>query len=355
MIGVVSIGDLVKEVISHHERVIRDLETERVFLTVNPGVLLGPGFSGAALARTPGASSIAAPGKTTSAEGDRDVSVPGAPRLNDRRTAPCWTGRRPAGRGPTRPPSWCRRCSRACSWTGWSASSSYIFRCSFWGGIRQGHRDLGLLQSIVSATSGCWAGAGDALDRAGLSFLTYGGVSLFVVVFAVYPFAAEMFRQAASQAPDPRHDRARRVHRHHGRAARHAADPEHHPDHVLQHQRGPHPGWARRRLFILAAASRIWSGAGGGPPRGKATARATQRARDPRDGSAYPLGPTSAANLAGYCTGHHRGKHQAPGWRHALAPDGTLTVTTPTGLADRRHRPGAVLIPCRSRTDPFVR
>jgi H+/gluconate symporter-like permease len=25
--------------------------------------------------------------------------------------------------------------------------------------------------------------------------LTYGGVSLFVVVFAVYPFAAEMFRQ----------------------------------------------------------------------------------------------------------------------------------------------------------------
>lgn len=27
--------------------------------------------------------------------------------------------------------------------------------------------------------------------------LTYGGVSLFVVVFAVYPFAAEMFRQVA--------------------------------------------------------------------------------------------------------------------------------------------------------------
>ena len=29
------------------------------------------------------------------------------------------------------------------------------------------------------------------------SLLTYGGVSLFVVVFAVYPFAAEMFRQSA--------------------------------------------------------------------------------------------------------------------------------------------------------------
>ncbi|WP_245899607.1 HNH endonuclease signature motif containing protein [Geodermatophilus normandii] len=46
----------------------------------------------------------------------------------------------------------------------------------------------------------------------------------------------------------------------------------------------------------------------------------------------WPTGPTTAANLAGYCTGHHRGKHQAPGWRHTLAPDGTLTVTTPTGL-----------------------
>jgi hypothetical protein len=46
----------------------------------------------------------------------------------------------------------------------------------------------------------------------------------------------------------------------------------------------------------------------------------------------YPNGPTSAANLAGYCTTDHRGKHQAPGWRHDLAPDGTLTVTTPTGL-----------------------
>jgi hypothetical protein len=46
----------------------------------------------------------------------------------------------------------------------------------------------------------------------------------------------------------------------------------------------------------------------------------------------WPEGPTSATNLTGYCTGHHRGKHQVPGWRHELAPDGTLTVTTPTGL-----------------------
>ena len=61
------------------------------------------------------------------------------------------------------------------------------------------------------------------------------------------------------------------------------------------------------------------------------------RRRVPRGGELdhhrpYPAGPTSAANLAGYCTTDHRGKHQAPGWRHQLDPDGTLTVTTPTGL-----------------------
>ena len=56
---------------------------------------------------------------------------------------------------------------------------------------------------------------------------------------------------------------------------------------------------------------------------------AVVRATDVRP---YPCGPTSAGNLAGFCTGHHRGKHQAPGWTHRLAPDGTLTVATPSGL-----------------------
>jgi hypothetical protein len=46
----------------------------------------------------------------------------------------------------------------------------------------------------------------------------------------------------------------------------------------------------------------------------------------------WPEGPTAAGNLVGFCTGHHRGKHQAPGWQYHLSPDGTLTVTTPTGL-----------------------
>ena len=66
------------------------------------------------------------------------------------------------------------------------------------------------------------------------AILTYGGVSLFVVVFAVYPFAAEMFRQsgipkrlipctialgAFSFTMDAH--------------AGHAADPEHHSNDVL--------------------------------------------------------------------------------------------------------------------------
>ncbi|TFV45088.1 HNH endonuclease signature motif containing protein [Blastococcus sp. TF02A_35] len=46
----------------------------------------------------------------------------------------------------------------------------------------------------------------------------------------------------------------------------------------------------------------------------------------------WPDGGTSATNLVGYCTPHHRGKHQAPGWLHQLSTDGTLTVVTPSGL-----------------------
>jgi hypothetical protein len=61
------------------------------------------------------------------------------------------------------------------------------------------------------------------------------------------------------------------------------------------------------------------------------------RRRVPRGGELdhnrpWPAGPTAAGNLTGFCTGHHRGKHQAPGWRHDLTGDGTLTVITPTGL-----------------------
>ncbi|MGY1616858.1 HNH endonuclease [Geodermatophilus sp. SYSU D00691] len=53
----------------------------------------------------------------------------------------------------------------------------------------------------------------------------------------------------------------------------------------------------------------------------------------------YPLGATSAANLTGYCTSDHRGKHQAPGWTRELAHDGRLTVTTPSGLVATTEPP----------------
>ncbi|MGX5657256.1 DUF222 domain-containing protein [Geodermatophilus nigrescens] len=53
----------------------------------------------------------------------------------------------------------------------------------------------------------------------------------------------------------------------------------------------------------------------------------------------WPAGPTTAANLTGFCTGHHRGKHQAPGWTHTLHPGGTLTVTTPSGLTASTQPP----------------
>jgi H+/gluconate symporter-like permease len=54
----------------------------------------------------------------------------------------------------------------------------------------------GFARSIVTAVIGL-VGRGNAMLSIALvcALLTYGGVSLFVVVFAVYPFAAEMFKQ----------------------------------------------------------------------------------------------------------------------------------------------------------------
>ena len=55
----------------------------------------------------------------------------------------------------------------------------------------------GFSRAIVSAVIG-FVGAGRAIPAIMIvtALLTYGGVSVFVAVFAVYPFAAEMFRQA---------------------------------------------------------------------------------------------------------------------------------------------------------------
>jgi len=55
----------------------------------------------------------------------------------------------------------------------------------------------GFSRSIVSAVIGMLGQARAMLSIVLVcALLTYGGVSLFVVVFAVYPFAAEMFRQS---------------------------------------------------------------------------------------------------------------------------------------------------------------
>ena len=109
----------------------------------------------------------------------------------------------------------------------------------------------GFSRAIVSAVIGMLG-----RERAILSIvlvcnlLTYGGVSLFVVAFAVYPFAAEVFRQ--SDIPKrliPGDHRAGRLHLHDGCAAGHAADPEHHPDHLLRHRRR----WAAPILGVVGA------------------------------------------------------------------------------------------------------
>src|ERR1700710_2063940 len=56
----------------------------------------------------------------------------------------------------------------------------------------------GFAQSIVSAIVGVMGRHRTILAVVLVcALLTYGGVSLFVVVFAVYPFAAEMFRQGS--------------------------------------------------------------------------------------------------------------------------------------------------------------
>ena len=49
-------------------------------------------------------------------------------------------------------------------------------------------------------------------------------------------------------------------------------------------------------------------------------------------------GETSCENLCCLCRRHHRLKTHARGWTHALAPDGTLTATTPSGV-ERTSRP----------------
>ena len=105
--------------------------------------------------------------------------------------------------------------------------------------VRQADRAVGVFADHRGRRDSASSASGARFSRSSLvcALLTYGGVSLFVVVFAVYPFAAEIFRRGnIPKAARPRHDRARRVHVHDGCTARHAADSEHHSDDVLRHR-----------------------------------------------------------------------------------------------------------------------
>ena len=88
------------------------------------------------------------------------------------------------------------RSTAACSWTRWSCFVKLYFPVFLLGAdLRQSDRAVRLLPLDRRRDDP----AGRA-ERAVLAIvivcalLTYGGVSLFVVVFAVYPFAAEAFR-----------------------------------------------------------------------------------------------------------------------------------------------------------------
>lgn len=56
-------------------------------------------------------------------------------------------------------------------------------------------------------------------------------------------------------------------------------------------------------------------------------------------------GVTDCANLCCLCRRHHRLKTHAPGWRFTMTVDGTLSVTTPSGVTRTTHPPGLRLPP----------
>ena len=55
-------------------------------------------------------------------------------------------------------------------------------------------------------------------------------------------------------------------------------------------------------------------------------------------------GPTDCANLCCLCRRHHRLKTHAPGWIFRLDTDGTLWVTTPSGVTRITRPPGGELL-----------
>ena len=60
---------------------------------------------------------------------------------------------------------------------------------------------------------------------------------------------------------------------------------------------------------------------------------------------AYPVGPTHPSNNKAYCRKHHLLKTFWPGWTERQDPDGTVTVTTPSGVAYSTKPLAALLFP----------
>jgi hypothetical protein len=63
-------------------------------------------------------------------------------------------------------------------------------------------------------------------------------------------------------------------------------------------------------------------------------------------------GPTACENLCCLCRSHHRLKTFAPGWHFRMDPDGTLHVTTPSGITRTTRPPGLRPPPAESEPEP---
>ena len=63
-------------------------------------------------------------------------------------------------------------------------------------------------------------------------------------------------------------------------------------------------------------------------------------------------GATDCTNLCCLCRSHHRLKTFAPGWHFRMDPDGTLRVTTPTGVTRTTRPPGLRLPPAQPPPTP---
>ena len=172
--------------------------------------------------------------------------------------------------------------------------------------VRQGHRTVGLLQIYrLGGDRSGRARARHAVDRTGGRYSDlWGRLAVRGCVRGLSVRGRDVPAGRDPEAAHPRHDRIGRIHLHHGLAAGHAADPEHHPDDLLQDRRLGRPRWLGTigALFILPAGWPISNGAAGRPQRqGRATARATRTSPSPCEDEklAHPRSPSLPLVIVG--------------------------------------------------------